>query len=1283
NFEDDHFAYTFFISDHAAQVIKVNDWPTTFQKYEGGHWVKDQEKWAANEWTHPYTGEKFYGDQYAFRSYKTLKSNDKIVTAGNVKAIVGDSIFVDGKYVKITDANYETYKDYVLVAGDKIAGTTYNSVKGFGEAFEKWTLTFEHAGSYDIEYTIRPWNHTRWDVGSNDVGTRTYTYEIQDKVDTELRLSYYETTTEKNSQWSFEEPIATVVIPSSNNDVTDKFNITYDITTSDNHSVGYSVTTETVSDNPDVKKNGEYAVYKKGEVVVLKVNKTTGEVFVGNVEEDVKIRVSATAKDESTRNKYNDPADKVYTIHVKDFSGNAKWDIMSTCKTVVADRDAQPSTRFTTDTEFAKQMGRFHYIGAGTIIGGTQVKGVPGIMMTVGASGDDNWTADASTLPDLPLCSNQEAKPVVVESISAFGLDADGNPISGTFYQFNPSASGLLTIDANFAANTALALMKKDAKTGKVVEVEVKTIETAKTSDESFTKPLVAGETYYVYNATDGTLRLHGFKYEPKYLVDENTTVDNETTATLFMNGFSSGIPTICVGKNDDITYTFNDAATSDYVEINEEGGLTAKKMTIDAEGNIFKVKVTATVHSSNETKFGDCVAKSSFFYLEIIDIPTYKLGDYESYIMSGGVDNGLKVRTTNIPTAITMTFSGWKEEGQGADNKYNNGKEDQWNYKSAAGENSRIGSELDDDDPFYNRPIDGFGFYNAGNQNPVDEMNKSALIAAVDSKGNAIPLNNGSSYTFASGTAAEQDKTKYYNTTYRLPARGAFVKFEPEESGIVLVYLVQNGSVDYHYGITSISKEYQLKWRPLYITDETGKPIPMAGENVGDNSFNSVSKYLPTGNDTKHAGYYTQGRSRCNQIESVIAQTATVKGVTSENLRNGCSFDWSEFRGTEHDKTALLTAWQPKGAREDIIRLENGGFALPHKAYVRYAFNVKAGKTYFVFQPGSKFEFGGFSFVPEGYPNRSKYGLTWQSKSDPDMMNWQGTLNDHNQENNEYNTGAFTWTGVETFTADKQNCNITINDCRASDYNNGTGSVVPRTFSKDKWSSICLPFSVNESQCKELFGDKYILVTCDGVNDKDQLHFVRHANQYIEAGRPYFVKPSKNGTFAFHNVTIEGAATVSSVLRDAEKIVDPSRFNVDISENEFTFKGIYKRETIPAGSFFMLTDIPGNGDKEDGLYRYNADYKIGGYRAYFAIVGPSSAKAFSFAVQDLRDGEFTEEDLPTGVILINGSDDVKTFEKNTSVYTIGGQKVGDDVTSINKAQKGVYIVNGQKIVVR
>ena len=1220
---NDHFAYSFFISDRNADYIKLHDWP-----YANG-----EESWNENG-----------GDIYSYRYMHEVLENYGGY-AGVAEIREGDSIKTDDGFVKVTAENIETLRltHPYIQAGDYEPGIVYNSMKGYGN--ENWTLEFLRTGQYNIPYTVRPWNHTRWD-NSTEIGV-TFHYSEEALAPTKIKLGYSFQVADRG-QAAFDEPETKVVVPAWNDyEVTEFFNLYYSIFS-------------------DVENTG------------TTIDSETGEVTIGNdATGDVIIMVSADRKGVDIN--YANPSAVYYTIRIVDPASRAKWEVISTCK------DDSPCEQHATNHRFdnmADANARMHFLTAGKIYGGTVVEGVPGISMTVGtptldAANSEDWTTVA-TAEGTPKCCAHETQSVIVKSAAVLQLDDDGIPSHGAFYQFNPTVNGFLTVDAKFYKNNTIVLISRNEKGECVEEVFSnagdKTIIYPKATydeegnllgDYTFTKPLMAGETYYLYDITDGgNLNLHGFSYQPAFVFDRSTTkaeTEAPLLASLFMNGLSSNIPSLYSGRNSEVTYEVSDAAgngvtATDYLTVGADGELDPKQMTLDDDNNIFKLRVTATVRSIDNT-LGDCVNRTPVYDVQIIDIPTFAIADEEGY-KTQNIQKGTQVTTTNISTDITMTFGGWND----ADNHYFAPKSgalddrtDEWEYKSKAGFGSRIGSELDDDDPMYNRTIDGFGYFNAGKQNPIDEEN----LAAV---------NSGQVYTYGSGTDYEQADRRY-NTTYKLPCRGAFVKFEPRESGVLMVYLVQNGSVDFHYGVASVGSAYQLRWRPLYITDETGRPVTMVNE------FGNISKYLPTGNDANHAGSFTLGLSRCNKHEAAIESAWEYDKAVEEgsaNIMAGCSFDWSSFRGTQEDRLHLLEAWPDKGERESIIRLSTGGFALPHKAYVRYAFHVKAGKTYFVFQPGSKFEFGGFSFVPEGYPDNCKYAIN----SKPGALVYNST----NREQN-YNGTAiteedltFTWESADNFNTAKENISVTINDRRKSELTSAADKDVlkPRAFEKDKWEGVCLPFSVSTQEAKRVFGDDYAVVTCDGLTEDDVLHFVRHANSYMEAGRPYLVKPSKNGTMSFRNVTIEGDMDLTTLAGDTKLVTDPSRFDVDIDNGEYTFKGIYMRETMPKLSYFA---------KDDGLYRYSADTKIGGYRAYFRknTTASAGAKAMTFYVEDLYDMN-EEGDMPTGVLLVE-DDKVSVVAADVDTYNVNGQKIGSGADAINNAPHGVYIVNGRKLV--
>ena len=1220
--EVDHFAYDFFISDRLSSKIRINDWARS------DTWEDDG------------------GDDHSFIDWFEVTEACKFI---GQSLRIGDKILVDGQLVEITNKNIDLYKGRTLQVGDYERGITYHSMKGWGN--ESWTMEFLAAGKYNIPYVIRPWNHTRWDNGLQ----YTVDFDITDDMiyKTKIKLGYEFQTAKTTDGDSFLEPSAKVVVPTlSNYDITDKYSLTYFF---------------------DVNANGD-TIYVDP-VTGTKVDPVTGQITVGTTQGNAVVHVHATRLSQYqyiSENVYDNPDDATYTIRIINPTNLAGYEVISSCKNEDACELPSSNSRFKTMDE---ANGRFHFTKAGLLYGGTTIYGVPGMVMTIGANNtaDDNasdWKVKEST-EDTKKCCTHETASVYVEGQTTVAFDSDGIPASGSFFKFEPTASGFLTADANFIGGHTIMLVSLNSSTGKLVTEQFTVAAGGHIGDYEFEHPLIAGETYYLYDVTSGgSLRLHGFKFDPAFVNDRNTTreeSDKVLTGVTFVNGLSSHLPSLTSNGNLSISYEVVGTNASDYATVNSLGKLSVKKMTMEDNGDIDTLTVKATIKSMDAT-LGDCLNKSIIYKFVVLDIPTYAIGEMAANEKVTGT-----VTPENITTDITLTFGQWTDD----DNKYNGTKEDTgWAYKSTAGAASRIGSELADTDPTYNKTIDGFEYFVAANSDPVDENNTSAL--------------HNNNYRYFSGTAAE-NSSENLNTTYNVPCRGAFLKFEPRESGDLMIYLVQNGSVDFHYGVADnkLKEHYLVKWRPLYITDETGRPVDMVNE------FGDVSAMLlPTGEDQMNPGSFTLGLSRCSQYEKkVLDLWETQDANFAENYKkysHGTYFSFEKFNGSDADIERLKAAWPGQGERESIIRLDNGGFALAHKAYVRYAFHVKAGKSYFVFQPGSKFEFGGFSFVPVGYPDKCKYNL--KSTSTNVVLNATNQERDFagNQFREDDDTDIhFTWNKADNFTTSQENLNVTINDRRASEIEASStytdkNTIKPRTFTAGTWEGVCLPFSVSSSEAKRVFGEDYQVVTFNGMSTtkENTLQFVRHGSTYLEAARPYLVKPSQDGDFTFRNVTIEGDIEDVPMIdskgdETVAHLVDPTRFNVDFSlqDADYTFKGIYMRETMPAYSYFV---------KDDGLYRYNADTKIGGYRAYFrnnSGDAASNAKAVKFTISDLSDGILEEQGEETGIMHITADGDIESMTEDGTVYSIDGKKIGEGASALSTAAHGVYVIGGKKIV--
>lgn len=1318
-FEVDHFAYTFFIPTRDQEKITVVGWPgrNDDNLMNDGH------------------------DEYRFLDYQVIVDQSAYKGAAVNE---GDMLFMGIGYTKDTDADGEAdiiadEYGYVMVTDankadliadrgtdklkniDKIPGISYFSGKGYGN-FDNahWSMKFvseEEAEQFQIAYTIRPWNHTRWDIGSSEQGTTFYTFNVSKTISTKIDLSYYFTTATKNQE-PFDEPTAKVVAPSvGNKDVTEHFPLKYMVDGTEAMTDPEKIDAGII-ESEGVPKNGNY--YKDATTGTI-VSEADGVVKIGGTVGNVRIKVwtdTSSWKDDAADITYTKPDPAYYTIRIAE--NLATWEIISTCKTYPCDVYAEQTIddklhthRWDSFTAHEDPEGRFHILTAGDIYGGTTITGVPGIKMTIGSGADATAQADWESVAGASTvhCCSHETTNAVIEGKSIVQLDDDDIPTAGTFYRFEPTTNGFLTFDGRLTKNHNLVLIDAGTK----IKEEHKWTDEDHLGDITFVTPLQVGHTYYLYDL-NGTLRMHGFAYQPAYIMNATTTKAQSETpieAYTFLNGLSSAVPTIINGETSGVTFNVTEKESStdmsSYVTANANGSLSPLKMTIDTNGAVFSVRINAAV-ASTDASLGNCVTKYACHDLKIIDIPTYSLrADGKDSYGNNAPSGKTTVTTTNIATAITMTWGAWNDK----DSNYDGTKNDSWSYKSVLPAD-RIGNETGiGDDEKWNPTIDGFRFFSAASQNPVDERNMNPQTHSTQ---DYTTQNNGR-YNFKSGTQFEYKQIHNYkeegeartdyNTTYRIPARGAVLKFEPEESGTLLLYLVQNGSVDYFPGksFKETDKPYQVKWRPLYITDETGRPVEMV------NDFGNIGDYLPSGTaGATHAGSFTLGLSRCDVNDDAITEMLPEKEKDGKPITiikaPGCTFDWSEFRGTkkgdiingeaipvgQSDQEKLIAAWPLKGEREDVIRLFNGGFALAHKAYVRYTFKVMAGKTYFVFQPGSKFEFGGFSFVPTGYPDKCKYTIdSHPARTDAaEVLNINAAYTTAQADKNltfKWDNGDITATGTTQFTEHKENVNVTIDDRRNS---STTGEAQSRNFTADKWQSICLPFSVNETQCTKLFGENYVLLTCDGAYDhpdgqpehKNTLHFVRHANRYIEAGRPYIFKPTKPGTFTFNNVTIEGEKFLTEdEAGTVTRLVNPSRFNVSVdgvTGKAFTFRGTYCRTKATKGSLIVGAD---------GLGYYASDKELGGYRAFFDIYNDASAKSVNFVNYNLID--FAEDEsgmYPTGIICIdNNSNDGQSFNlipDNSAVYDINGIKLSDDLSGFRNGKSGnVYIINGKKYI--
>ena len=193
------------------------------------------------------------------------------------------------------------------------------------------------------------------------------------------------------------------------------------------------------------------------------------------------------------------------------------------------------------------------------------------------------------------------------------------------------------------------------------------------------------------------------------------------------------------------------------------------------------------------------------------------------------------------------------------------------------------------------------------------------------------------------------------------------------------------------------------------------------------------------------------------------------------------------------------------------------------------------------------------------------------------------------------------------------------------------------RTFSADHWDTFAVPFDIEE---KDLAGAKIATFTKQ-VEDNTMIFDDKQTQ--IEAGKPYLIK------WNIENSTFEGITL---------KTTTPE--TVTSNDGQYSFVAVYSPKTLALDKTerYLSTD-------ESLNYPVNADNKtnlLKGLHAYYRVPATATVK-ISFSS--------TSDAITHPYILTN---------KVMKVYNLNGQYVGSTLSNL---PKGVYIVNGHKLIIK
>ena len=607
----------------------------------------------------------------------------------------------------------------------------------------------------------------------------------------------------------------------------------------------------------------------------------------------------------------------------------------------------------------------------------------------------------------------------------------------------------------------------------------------------------------------------------------------------------------------------------------------------VDANGNIEAVsegdgKIRVTIK-------GDKMESTTAFVTVYVDDPAlYR-------VKSNGESYGNQATMWNQAKTLSVTLGGWMFP--------NDGKPDTNILDQAKDKPEKLSNsyQWDTTSAKAKWKLTGFDYYvtcnnnkNARQENGSNAMPETTTIGSADFK----------TYT-----------TEVKDPMFNVPCSGSFLVFNPKTNGKVTAHIFQNGAFDAKTEKDG-TKTYQYRpQRRVFIMDEAGNFVTSTAHIESTNGKPTGGVY----NLTKYGWDLNGGKA---PTEAEIA---------------------SHFDGLESfvmTKDGFKNNVYPSALSDDIMpnnkAIKNHpneksahGWCVLADSPVTYTFNVKAGKTYYLYNFGSKIGFYGFSF-DEG-----------ETKPEVDNVN--------------YNADDATANNVVVKTAEGHVAQVKI----------------AREMVANRWTTCVLPFSLNRQQVDAIFGPAYSATAKEGTQilyfdhvEGSKAYFVRHAYNTIVAGKPFLIKPTKD-------VKSINTADVTDYPYVTIENTEPKGW---CESNEYVWTSSYNKMNIVKNDYFI-------GASDGNFKAYAAaSGTVKGFRGFLKAKLPAGAKPMmlSISTSSITDGN---EGETTGIedLIINA--DGELIPANCRVYNINGQLVSEDANTFQSLPSGIYIINGKKYI--
>ena len=659
-------------------------------------------------------------------------------------------------------------------------------------------------------------------------------------------------------------------------------------------------------------------------------------------------------------------------------------------------------------------------------------------------------------------------------------------------------------------------------------------------------------------------------------------TVELDPTSISMKTGTTEGLPDVTVKVNgsilDDSQYTTTwTSFAPGVVKINAN----TERIEGVTEGT---AQIRVTIKGTNlETK-------TAFATVYVDDPALYRVKEptRESY--------GNQRIMWNQDKTMSVVLGGWMFPNPGTadatltSEKLTSGKGYQWTKSAAKAKWKLTGFD------YY---VPGDDNKNARQENGSNSMPETTTISNVN-------------YTI---------KKEIVDQMFNVPASGSYLVFNSKTNGTVTAHIFQNGVFDK----TGTDKNAKIQYRPqrrVFIMDE-------AGNFVSSDAHIESTTGKPTGGVYDLTQYtWDMGQEGSPTVELVKSHftgldefTMTQDGFKNNIYESNLSQEVAPNKAAENHPNA-------KGSH---------GWCVLADSPVTYTFKVKAGKTYYLYNFGSKIGFYGFSF-------------------DEDAT--APIVDNINYDENSTNTIKKTETGHVA--------KVSIN----------------RSFKKGIWTTCVLPFSLNRQQVDAIFGTTYGMTNdgngnsvthSDGTQilyfdriEGNKAYFVRHAYNTIVAGKPFLIKPTKD---------VESINTADVV--DYPYVTIENETPADWCKgNGYVWKSSYNNDmNVEEGDCII--------SKNDGTFKnYRGESStLKGFRGFLQQDKTTGAKPMMLSIATSTNIE-DNQGSTTGIdLVIDADDNTISCPTTGKIYNVNGQLVSDNIKDLPSLPSGIYIINGKKYI--